>query len=73
MMSLPIAAPASLRGAIGGPFELVDENGVTVTDTDVITTTLIYFGYTFCPRRLPARQHAKCTSVEVFWMRKALK
>lgn len=41
-------------GALGGPFELVDENGATVTDADVITEpTLIYFGYTFCPDVCP--------------------
>ncbi|PZQ97708.1 MAG: SCO family protein [Cereibacter sphaeroides] len=34
---------------IGGPFELVDQTGKTVTDKDVITKpTLVYFGYTFC-------------------------
>jgi protein SCO1/2 len=39
---------------IGGPFTLVDENGQTVTDKDVITEpTLIYFGYTFCPDVCP--------------------
>ena len=41
-------------GAIGGPFTLVDENGVVVTEKDVITgPTLIYFGYTFCPDVCP--------------------
>ncbi|MEL7166194.1 MAG: SCO family protein [Pseudomonadota bacterium] len=35
---------------IGGPFELVNARGETVTDTDVITEpSLIYFGFTFCP------------------------
>ena len=39
---------------IGGPFELVNAQGVTVTDKDVITEpSLIYFGYTFCPDVCP--------------------
>ncbi len=41
-------------GSVGGPFTLVDENGQTVTDTDVIDApALIYFGYTFCPDICP--------------------
>ncbi len=44
----------SIAGALGGPFELVDHTGRTVTDTDLITRpTLIYFGYTFCPDVCP--------------------
>ncbi|WP_417269227.1 SCO family protein [Celeribacter sp.] len=40
--------------AIGGPFELVNEDGVTVTDAEVFTKpTLLYFGYTFCPDVCP--------------------
>ncbi|WP_417242168.1 SCO family protein [Celeribacter sp.] len=39
---------------IGGPFELVRDDGVTVTDADVFTKpTLLYFGYTFCPDVCP--------------------
>jgi len=39
---------------IGGPFELVNQNGETVTEKDVIDDlTLIYFGYTFCPDVCP--------------------
>lgn len=41
-------------GAIGGPFELVREDGVTVTDKEVFTKpTILYFGYTFCPDVCP--------------------
>ncbi|MDK3071802.1 SCO family protein [Sedimentitalea sp. JM2-8] len=39
---------------IGGPFELVNAQGETVTDGDVLTgPSLIYFGYTFCPDVCP--------------------
>ena len=39
---------------IGGPFTLVNGEGVTVTEADVNTgPTLIYFGYTFCPDVCP--------------------
>ncbi|MCG7493914.1 SCO family protein [Thalassobius sp. Cn5-15] len=46
---------SSVAGAaIGGPFELVNAEGQTVTERDVITApTLIYFGYTFCPDVCP--------------------
>ncbi|QDY69964.1 SCO family protein [Qingshengfaniella alkalisoli] len=41
-------------GDIGGPFELVNSAGQTVTDEDVITEpALVYFGYTFCPDVCP--------------------
>ena len=40
--------------AIGGPFELVNSAGETVTETDVIDgPSLVYFGYTFCPDVCP--------------------
>ena len=40
--------------SIGGPFELLNAKGETVTDKDVITEpTMIYFGYTFCPDVCP--------------------
>jgi len=35
---------------IGGPFELINTKGETVTERDVITEpSLIYFGFTYCP------------------------
>lgn len=41
-------------GEIGGPFTLVDAQGQTVTDKEVITEpSLVYFGYTFCPDVCP--------------------
>ncbi|SES90736.1 SCO family protein [Oceanicella actignis] len=40
--------------AIGGPFELIDSHGRTVTDAQIIDRpTLIYFGYTYCPDVCP--------------------
>ena len=59
-------ASQSAGGAIGGPFELVDETGATVTDADVITgPTLIYFGYTFCPDVCPLDSLRNAQAVEI--------
>ena len=45
---------SSSAAKIGGPFELVDQNGTTVTDKDVIDgLSLVYFGYTYCPDVCP--------------------
>jgi len=41
-------------GQIGGPFTLVNAQGETVSDQDVLTgPSLIYFGYTYCPDVCP--------------------
>ncbi|MCB2127776.1 MAG: SCO family protein [Rhodobacteraceae bacterium] len=41
-------------GAIGGHFTLTDENGNSVTDTQVLSKpSLVYFGYTYCPDICP--------------------
>lgn len=51
---------------IGGPFELVDETGKTVTDKDVITgPSLLYFGYTFCPDVCPLDNTRNAEAVSI--------
>jgi protein SCO1 len=41
-------------GDIGGPFTLVNTQGQTVTDAEVLAKpALVYFGYTFCPDVCP--------------------
>lgn len=57
---------SAVAGDIGGPFELVNGDGQTVTDTDVITEpTLIYFGYTFCPDICPFDVDRNAEAVEI--------
>ena len=51
---------------IGGPFELVNAAGETVTETEVITQpSLIYFGYTFCPDVCPLDVSRNAEAVDV--------
>lgn len=51
---------------IGGPFELVNSKGETVTDTDVITgPSLLYFGYTFCPDVCPLDNSRNAEAIDV--------
>ncbi|GGH29308.1 protein SCO1/2 [Cribrihabitans marinus] len=51
---------------IGGPFELVNSEGETVTDKDVITEpSLIYFGYTFCPDVCPLDTARNADAVDI--------
>ncbi len=67
----PDSAMAACRagqvaGDIGGPFELVDETGATVTDADVITEpAILYFGYTFCPDVCPLDNARNAEAVDL--------
>ena len=46
--------PQEGRPAVGGPFELIDGDGRTVTQRDFRGRhMLVYFGYTFCPDVCP--------------------
>ena len=57
---------AAVAGDIGGPFELIDGRGRTVTDRDVITEpALIYFGYTYCPDVCPMDVDRNAIAVEL--------
>lgn len=48
------SAIATGADSIGGPFVLVNGDGVTVTNEDVITgPTMVYFGFTYCPDFCP--------------------
>lgn len=51
---------------LGGPFTLVNTQGRTVTDKDVITEpSLIYFGYTFCPDVCPLDMQRNVEAVDI--------
>ncbi|MBW4962501.1 SCO family protein [Sulfitobacter sp. CW3] len=51
---------------LGGPFELVNAEGQTVTDTDVITEpSVLYFGYTFCPDVCPLDVARNASAIDV--------
>ena len=46
--------PQEGRALVGGPFELIDGDGRTVTERDFRGQhMLVYFGYTFCPDVCP--------------------
>lgn len=52
--------------AIGGPFELLNKDGETVTDADVITEpSILYFGYTFCPDICPMDLMRNAETIDV--------
>ncbi|MCH5375055.1 MAG: SCO family protein [Planctomycetes bacterium] len=57
---------ASGPDQIGGPFELVNSKGETVTDKDVLTgPSLLYFGYTFCPDVCPLDNSRNAEAIDI--------
>jgi protein SCO1 len=59
-------AIAGGTATVGGPFELVDHTGRTVTEADVLTEpALIYFGYTFCPDVCPLDVERNALAVDL--------
>ena len=56
----------AVAGDIGGPFELIDETGATVTDAEVLTEpTILYFGYTFCPDVCPLDTMRNAQAIDI--------
>lgn len=54
------------KAAIGGPFELVDHTGRTVTEADFDGQyTLVYFGFTFCPDVCPTELQAMSVALDM--------
>lgn len=48
------AEPPLAGASIGGPFSLVDQDGGTFTDRDLLGKyAIVYFGYTYCPDVCP--------------------
>lgn len=72
ILSRPDADPfaqcrsSTVAGDLGGAFELVNGQGETVTDKQLITEpTLIYFGYTFCPDVCPLDVSRNAEAIEI--------
>lgn len=60
------ATVAGGGGAIGGSFTLVDANGKTVTDKEVLAKpALVYFGYSFCPDVCPLDNARNAEAVDL--------
>lgn len=56
----------AVAGDLGGPFTLVNGDGVTMTSEELITgPTLIYFGYTYCPDVCPLDVDRNAAAVEI--------
>lgn len=65
--SLPVLENCILQGAeeVGGPIELVDANGGTVTQADFAgAPAVVYFGFTHCPDICPTTMYSLAAALE---------
>ena len=54
-----------LASAIGGPFQLVDQNGKPFSETDLVGKWhLVFFGYTHCPDACPTALNEMSLALE---------
>ena len=54
------------KAAIGGPFELIDHTGRTVTEADFEGQyMLVYFGFTYCPDVCPTELQAMSVALDM--------
>ena len=54
------------QGSIGGSFNLIDHNGMNVSEKDIINgLTFIYFGYTYCPDICPLDTQRNLTTIDI--------
>ncbi len=59
--------PAPIDVPIGGPFELTDHQGKTITDATFRGRyMLIYFGYTYCPDVCPTKLAEMTNALDAF-------
>lgn len=64
--TLASCGATAVAGDLGGPFTLVNGDGETVSDAEVITEpTLIYFGYTYCPDVCPLDVDRNAAAIEI--------
>lgn len=63
----PVAENCILEGAeeVGGPIELLDANGATVTQADFAgEPAVVYFGFTHCPDICPTTMYSLAAALE---------